>query len=434
MRAVDVIVKKRDGGTLTSEEISFLIDGYMRGEVADEQMSAWAMAVLFRGMDERETADLTMAMVRSGNQLDLRDIAPVIVDKHSTGGIGDKTSLVLGPLLAASGMVVAKMSGRGLGFSGGTIDKLEAIPGFRTELTTHEFRNAARTIGLVIAAQSAELAPADKRLYALRDVTGTVESIPLIAASIMSKKLAAGAGCIALDVKYGRGAFMQTREDARRLAQTMISIGQHAGRRVTAVLSSMEQPLGLSVGNALEVREASATLQGAGPPDLVELCLTIGAELALLAGKATTSEQGRAMMQTTLASGSAWQLFRRFVANQGGDVTVIDEPERFPQAPIVHPLVAPRDGIVAAVDAMAFGIALNELGGGRRRKEDRIDHSVGIVLAAKIGDRVAAGAPLFYIHAASESSIAQVLPRLSTAYTIGDRATKPPPLIREILH
>lgn len=433
MRAVDLIIKKRDGGTLTTGEIDFLIDGYTRGTVADEQMAAWAMAVFFRGMDDRETADLTLAMARSGDQLDLHDIAPITVDKHSTGGIGDKTSLVLAPLVAAAGMPIAKMSGRGLGFSGGTIDKLEAIPGFRAELTTEEFRRAVSAIGLVIASQSADLAPADKRLYALRDVTGTVESIPLIAASVMSKKLAAGADCIVLDVKAGRGAFMQTLDDARRLARQMVAIGQHAGRRVAAAITTMEQPLGRAVGNALEVREAIATLRGHGPPDLVDLCVTLGGELAVLAGKAPDPARGRALLSAVLAQGHAWEAFRRFVANQGGDVTAIDHPDRLPQAPVVVPLAAPRSGAVAAIDGMQLGYVLNDLGGGRARKEDPIDPSVGLVLHAKIGARVSEGQPLLEVHAASNDDAERVLPRLAAAFTISDDDTAPPPLIYEII-
>jgi pyrimidine-nucleoside phosphorylase len=433
MRAVDIIIKKRDGGTLTTEEIDFLIDGYTRGDVPDYQMAAWAMAVLLRGMDDRETADLTLAMARSGDQLDLHDVAPLTVDKHSTGGIGDKTSLVLGPLAAAAGMPVAKMSGRGLGFSGGTIDKLEAIPGFRTELSAAEFRRAVREVGLVIAGQSADLAPADKRLYALRDVTGTVESIPLIAASVMSKKLAAGADCIILDVKCGRGAFMHTLADARRLAETMVAIGRRAGRRVAAAITSMEQPLGLAIGNALEVREAIGALRGAGPPDLVALCVTLGGQLAVLAGLAADDIAGQALMHETLASGRAWATFRRFVANQGGDLHAVDEPERLPSAPLVVPLVAPHAGAVAAIDGMALGHALNDLGGGRARKEDTINPAVGLVLAAKIGDWVEAGAPLLHIHAAAEADVERVLPALRAAFTLAGEPVAPPPLVYEMI-
>lgn len=433
MRTVDLIIKKRDGGTLTTEEIDFLVAGYTRGEVAHEQMSALAMAIFFRGMDDRETADLTLAMARSGDQLDLHDVAPLTVDKHSTGGIGDKTSLVLGPMVSAAGMPMAKMSGRGLGFSGGTIDKLESIPGFRTELSSAEFRAAVREIGLVIAAQSGELAPADKRLYALRDVTGTVESIPLIAASVMSKKLAAGADCIVLDVKLGAGAFMRTPDEARALAQRMVAIGQHAGRRVAAAITTMEQPLGANIGNALEVKEAIATLRGHGPADLVELCVVLGAELAVLAGKAATSAEGMALMRETLASGAAWAQFRRFVANQGGDLAYVDEPERLPQAPVVLAVPAPRAGVVTAINGEALGTAVNQLGGGRMRKEDTIDPAVGLVIAATLGDRVAEGAPLLYIHAASADAAADVAGALAAAYSIGDTAVEAPPLVYEVI-
>jgi pyrimidine-nucleoside phosphorylase len=432
MRAVDIIIKKRDGGRLSTEEIDFLIAGYTAGSVSDEQMAAWAMAVLLRSMDDRETTDLTLAMARSGDQLDLHDIAPLTVDKHSTGGIGDKTSLLLAPLVAAAGMPVAKMSGRGLGFTGGTIDKLESIPGFRAELSSEEFRQTLRGNGLVIAAQSADLAPADKRLYALRDVTGTVESIPLIAASVMSKKLASGADCMVLDVKYGRGAFMQTLDDARELARRMVAIGTLAGRRVAAAISTMEQPLGRGVGNLLEVREAVDALRGGGPADLVELCLALGAELAVLAGRAPDREAGRALLSETLASGRAWELFRRFVAHQGGDLSALDDPDRLPPAPVQRPLPAPRAGLVSQIDGMALGHAVTTLGGGRIHKHDPIDPAVGLVLEAKIGDRVAAGQPLLHIHAATPESAARAAAELEQAFTIGERA-ETPPLIYEII-
>lgn len=433
MRTVDIIIKKRDGGALTTEEIDFLIAGYTNGTVADEQMSAWAMAVLLRGMDDRETGDLTLAMARSGDQLDLHDIAPLTVDKHSTGGIGDKTSLVLGPLVSAAGMPMAKMSGRGLGFSGGTIDKLESIAGFQAELSPETFRHGVATVGLVIAAQSADLAPADKRLYGLRDVTGTVESIPLIAASVMSKKLAAGADCIVLDVKVGAGAFMRTRDDARELAKRMVAIGRHAGRRVAAAITTMEQPLGRNIGNALEVREAIAALRGHGPADLVALCVELGAELAVLAAKTPDLQAGRALMRRMLESGAAWEQFRRFIANQGGDVGVIDAPERLPAAPVVLAVLAPRSGVVAAINGEALGNAVNGLGGGRMRKEDRIDPAVGLVLAAKVGDRVAAGAPLLHIHAATAADAERAAPQLVAAYVLGDGPVDPPPLIYEVI-
>lgn len=433
MRTVDIIIKKRNGGTLSTEEINFLIEGYTKGSVADEQMSAWAMAVCLKGMDDRETADLTLAMARSGDWLDLHDVAPLTVDKHSTGGIGDKTSLVLGPLVSAAGMPVAKMSGRGLGFSGGTVDKLESIPGFRTELSSQEFRSSLTQIGMVIAAQSGDLAPADKRLYALRDVTGTVESIPLIAASVMSKKLAAGADCIVLDVKTGAGAFMRTREDARALAERMVAIGQHAGRRVAAAITTMEQPLGQNVGNALEVREAIATLRGHGPSDLVDLCVALGGELAALSGKAESVEAGRALVRQTLESGAAWEQFRRFIANQGGDLAYVDDADLLPKAPAVVALPAPRDGVVAAINGEELGNSVNELGGGRMRKEDTIDPAVGLALAAKVGDTVRAGEPLLHIHAASAEDAARVAPRLLAAYQIGAEPVAKPPLIYEIV-
>jgi pyrimidine-nucleoside phosphorylase len=433
MRAVDIIVKKRDGGTLTPPEIGWLIARYSAGEVPDEQMAAWAMAVLLRGMDARETTELTLAMARSGDQLDLHDVAPLTVDKHSTGGVGDKTSLLLGPLVAAVGLPVAKMSGRGLGFSGGTIDKLEAIPGMRTELGAGEFRRVLAEAGLVIAAQSLDLAPADKRLYALRDVTGTVESIPLIAASIMSKKLAAGADCIVLDVKVGSGAFMKTPAEARALAETMVAIGQLAGRRVAAVITSMQQPLGLAIGNALEVREALTALRGHGPNDLRELCLTLGAQLLLLAERAADEDVARGLLREALASGAAYAKFRQMVELQGGDVAALDDAAGLPQAPAVVPLLASHTGYVAAVDGAVLGHAVNVLGGGRLRKSDAIDPAVGLVLAAKVGQRVQAGEPLLHIHAQSEAQAAQLAPQLLAAYTLADEAVVPEPLIYDVI-
>ncbi|NJN17629.1 MAG: thymidine phosphorylase [Oscillochloris sp.] len=433
MRAVDLIAKKRDGATLSTAEIEWLVQGYVAGDIPDYQMSAWAMAVLWRGMDDRETADLTLAIARSGDMLDLHDIAPLTVDKHSTGGVGDKTTLVLAPLAAAAGMPVAKMSGRGLGFSGGTIDKLESIPHFRTELSTAEFRRAVAEIGLVVAAQSGDLAPADKKLYALRDVTATVESIPLIAASVMSKKLAAGADCIVLDVKYGSGAFMATLADARKLAQAMVAIGTHAGRRVAAVLSSMQQPLGFAIGNALEVREAVATLRGNGPADLVELCLALGAQLALLAGRAAGEEEARALIRDTLDNGAGWAKFCAMVQNQGSDPTAIATPEYLPSAPVQVDLPAPRAGYVQAITGQALGIAVNELGGGRQRTGEPIDPAVGLVLKAKVADQVYLGQPLLTIHAAEAAAAERVAASLLAAYTIGDAPAAPVALIEEIV-
>ncbi|GAB4438892.1 MAG: pyrimidine-nucleoside phosphorylase [Chloroflexi bacterium OHK40] len=433
MRMVDLIAKKRDGHALTREEIDWLVAGYATGAVPDYQMSAWAMAVVLRGMDDRETADLTLAMARSGDMLDLHDLAPITVDKHSTGGVGDKTTLVLAPMVAAVGLPVAKMSGRGLGFSGGTVDKLESIPGLRTDLDATEFRRLVREVGLVVVAQSGELAPADKKLYALRDVTATVESIPLIAASVMCKKLAAGADCIVLDVKYGSGAFMHTLADARELARRMVAIGRHAGRRVAAVISSMQQPLGHNIGNALEVREAIGALRGGGPDDLVELCLTLGAQLVLLARRAPDEAAARALLRDALVGGAAWAKFRQLISAQGGDLRYVDQPELLPVAPVTLPVPAPRAGSVAAIDGMALGLAVNDLGGGRARKEDVIDPAVGLVLHARVGSRVVAGAPLLTIHAATRADAERVAPRLAAAYTITDGPVDPPPLIEEIV-
>jgi pyrimidine-nucleoside phosphorylase len=433
MRAVDLIIKKRDGGTLDKAEIDWLMRAYTSGEVADYQMAAWAMAVVLRGMDDRETTDLTLAMADSGEQLDLRELAPNAVDKHSTGGVGDKTSLVLGPLLAAVGLQVAKMSGRGLGFTGGTLDKLEAIPGMRVDLNGDEFRQAMQKVGMVIAGQTADLAPADKKLYALRDVTGTVDSIPLIAASIMSKKLAAGAHSIVLDVKVGSGAFMKTLEQARTLAQTMVRIGQLAGRNVAAVLSTMEQPLGMAVGNVLEVREAIDTLHGVGPDDLHELCLELGAQLLILAGKDHTPGAARRRLEGALSSGMAWQKFRQFIIQQGGDVAVVDEPTLLPVAPVVMSLTAPAPGFIQRIDALAVGLVAAELGAGRARKEDRIDPAVGVVLAAKVGDSVSAGEPLLHIHARDEAAAQAAAQRLQAAITVSPGRVAAPPLILEIV-
>ncbi len=433
MRVVELITKKRDGGRLSAEEIRWLIDGYVRGVVPDYQMAAWAMAVFYRGMDDAETADLTLAMARSGEMLDLHGIAPITVDKHSTGGVGDKTSLVLGPMCAAIGLTVAKMSGRGLGFSGGTLDKLESIPGLQIDLDGEAFRRVVADVGLVIAGQSADLAPADRQLYALRDVTGTVESIPLIAASIMSKKLAAGADCIMLDVKVGRGAFMATIDDARRLAQTMVRIGERAGRRVGAIISSMEQPLGYAIGNAVEVNEAIATLRGDGPPDLAEICISLGAELAVMAGKVPNSSEGRALLRATLEHGSAWEKFRQFVAHQYGSLDAIEAPGGLPLAPHQESIVADVSGIISAVDAREVAMAVGELGGGRVRKDDVIDHGVGVILRRKVGDSVRVHDRLATVFARDAAAAAHVRERVRSAFAIGDADAVVPPLILEYI-
>jgi pyrimidine-nucleoside phosphorylase len=433
MRAVELIARKRDGGELSTAEIEWLITGYTRGEIPDYQMAAWAMAVVWRGMNLRETTDLTLAMTRSGRMLNLSEIGPVIVDKHSTGGVGDKTTLLLAPLLAAVDLPVAKMSGRGLGFSGGTIDKLESIPGLRTIMSPDEFVGALRSVGLVIAAQTEDLAPADKRLYALRDVTATVESVPLIAASIMSKKLAAGTTCIVLDVKYGSGAFMPTPEQARNLACTMVEIGQRAGRRIRALISSMEQPLGYAVGNALEVCEAIEALTHGTPRDLVDLCLEIGAHLVLLAGRATDQPEARALLEQALASGAALEKLRQMIVFQGGNPAVLDQPDLLAAAPVVVPLPAPRSGYVASINTIELGLVLNALGGGRACKDDAIDPAVGLVLKTRLGDRVTRGAPVLYIHAASKDAAAEIAPRLIDSFTISSEPVVPPPLIADIV-
>jgi pyrimidine-nucleoside phosphorylase len=433
MRATDLIIKKRNGGELAPDEITSLINGYVRGDVPDYQMAAWAMAVVWRGMTDGETTALTLAMARSGEQIDLHDVAPLTVDKHSTGGVGDKTSLVLLPLVAAVGLPVAKMSGRGLGFTGGTLDKLESIPGFRVNLSADEFRQAVRDIGLVIVGQSAELAPADKQLYALRDVTGTVDSIPLIAASIMSKKLAAGADCIVLDVKVGRGAFMKTLADARELARRMVAIGHGAGRRVGAVLTSMEQPLGHAIGNALEIKEAVAALHGHGPADLLELSFALGTQLVLLAGKAATPDDAQGMLRDALASGAAWQKFRALVERQGGDVATLDDPALLPEATTKEPATAPHDGYIAHIDTLALANIVNELGGGRQQKNDPIDPSVGIVLEHHVGAWVAHGAPLATIHASHTTAVDQVRERVRAAFELSTEQPADQPLIIETI-
>ncbi len=406
MRAVDLIVKKRDGLALSREEIEFLIQGYMREEIPDYQMAAWAMAVYFQGMTPEETTHLTLAMAHSGQVLDLSSVLPKAVDKHSTGGVGDKTSLVVVPLVAAAGLPVAKMSGRGLGFTGGTLDKLESIPGLRTQLTLEAFLEQVRRVGCVIAGQTAELAPADGKLYALRDVTGTVPSIPLIASSIMSKKIAAGARNIVLDVKVGLGAFMDTLEKARELARLMVDIARLAGRRAVALLADMNQPLGHAAGNALEVREAIATLQGQGPEDFLEHCLEVAGYMLYLGDVVPSPQEGRRLARQTLDAGAAWEKFRQMVQAQGGQVDAVDHPERLPQAPVVRTLEAPRAGYIAQVHARKVGQVVMRLGAGRARKGDPVDPAVGVETWVKVGQRVEAGQPLFTVHARKEADLA----------------------------
>jgi pyrimidine-nucleoside phosphorylase len=428
MHAIDMIAKKRDGGELTRQEIDFFIQGYTQGKIPDYQASAWLMAVYLRGMTDRETYDLTLAMAHSGDMLDLKDIAPFAADKHSTGGVGDKVSLVVAPLVAACGMLVAKMTGRGLGFSGGTVDKLESIPGYRTDLSETEFQAQLKEIGIVLTGQTAELAPADRNLYALRDVTGTIESIPLIVSSIMSKKLAAGADAIVLDVKTGKGAFMKTREDAVTLAEAMVRLGNQAGRRVVALISDMNQPLGWAVGNALEMREAINTLHEGGPADFREHCMVVAAEMLMLGGKATDTNAALTLALETLASGAAWRKFRELVEAQGGDVHCIEEPEQLPHARLIEPVPAPRSGYLATVNAADVGTAVVELGGGRVEKADPIDHSVGVIVHYKVGDLVQKDTPLFTIHANDEAKLAAARDRVLVAHTFSDSPVQRLPL------
>lgn len=433
MRAVDIIIKKRDRQELSAEEIQLFIQGITSGEIPDYQAAAWAMAVLLNGMSERETTDLTLAMAHSGETLDLSGVVKIAVDKHSTGGVGDKTTLVVEPLVAACGLPVGKMSGRGLGFSGGTLDKMESIPGYRTNLSREEFLEQLARVGLVLTGQSGDLAPADGKLYALRDVTGTVPSIPLIASSIMSKKIAAGAQAIVLDVKVGVGAFMATIEDAQKLARLMVAIGALSGRKTVAMLSDMNQPLGYAVGNALEVREAIDTLHGGGPADFKEHCLEAAAQLLVLGGRATDLRVARQMAEEALADGRAWQMFRTLVQAQGGDVSYVDEPGKLPQAPLVITVPAPLSGYVARVDAREVGETSVELGAGRARKEDAIDHAVGILVHCKVGDAVEAGEPLFTIHANDAGKLENARLRLLAAHTIQPQACPPLPLFYEVI-
>jgi pyrimidine-nucleoside phosphorylase len=433
LRAVDIIIKKRGGQTLTGAEIGFFIEGYNRGEIPDYQAAALLMAIFFRDMSATETVALTEAMVRSGHQLDLSDIAPVVADKHSTGGVGDKTTMVVAPIVAATGLPVGKMSGRGLGYFGGTVDKLETIPGFRATLSETEFRAALAKNGLVVAGQSSEMAPADGKLYALRDVTGTVESLPLIASSIMSKKIAAGTNCIVLDVKHGKGAFMKNLADATALAQAMVEIGEGVGRKVRAVLSSMEQPLGHAVGNALEVKEAVETLQGRGPADLVELALILGSQLLEMAGRAADNEDARKQLRHALDSGAAFEKYKAFVAEQGGDVSYLDDPSKLPLAPHREEFPAPQAAYIQAIDAEAIGIAAYTLGAGRKVKTDAIDPAVGLVLRKKVGERVEAGESLLDIHAQSPEQANSIKKSLLEAYGFSESPVKAPPLIDKII-
>jgi pyrimidine-nucleoside phosphorylase len=430
IRPAQLIERKRDGEELGAEELTELVLGYARGEVPDYQLAAFCMAVFFRGLSPAETAAMTDAFVRSGRTLDLEAaLGRKVVDKHSTGGVGDKTSIAVGPVIAACGVPFAKMSGRGLGHTGGTLDKLEAIPGFRVELSADEFIAQVHDVGLAIVSQSADLVPADKGLYGLRDVTATVDSVPLIAASIMSKKIAAGAGAIVLDVKVGDGAFMKTLREAAELAQAMLELGLKAGRRVVCLLTDMEQPLGQAVGNSLELREAIATLRGEGPDDLTELVVAASAQLLALSDLGLDAAEGRRRAQEAIADGSALAAYERWIAAQGGDPS----EDALATAPVAHEVEAEHEGFVRNLSAMGIGLAALELGAGRRTKEDAIDHAVGVVCLRKRGDRVRPGEAVAEIHARDHAGAERVAPEVLAAFEVGDEPPASRPVVLEVL-
>ena len=433
MRMVDIIAKKRDGHELTKEEISFFVKGYANDKIPDYQASAFTMAVLFRGMTKKETAILTDEMMHSGATVDLSDIPGKTVDKHSTGGVGDKTSLAVGPLVASCGVKVAKMSGRGLGHTGGTLDKMESIPGLRIFLSEEEFKKQLRDVGLAIIGQTAQIDPADKKLYALRDVTATVESIPLIASSIMSKKLASGSDCILLDVKFGSGAFMKTFEQAETLAKAMVEIGDELHRDTRAILTDMDQPLGLAVGNALEVKEAIATLNGQGPKDFVELCTQAGAIMLEQAGVVKDVEEGRKIIERQIENRQGLAKLAEFVAAQGGDADYIYHPERFPLAKHQVEIKAEKGGYVRRIDSLAIGISAMKLGAGRETMEQTIDMSAGILLRKKVGDKVSAGDVLAIAHTNKEN-VDDVFKDIHDAFLLQDEFVPSPNIVHAYVH
>lgn len=432
MQALDIIAKKRDGGTLTAEEINWFIQEYTAGRIPDYQAAAWLMAVYIRGMSREEIVNLTLAMANSGDRVDLHDVVDFAVDKHSSGGVGDKTSLVVIPLVAACGVPVAKMSGRGLGHTGGTVDKLESINGYQVELSPEDFKRIAKTHGVVLAGQSADLAPADKALYALRDVTATVACIPLIASSIMSKKLAAGADAIVLDVKVGKGAFMQDVAAARELAQTMVNIGVDAGKKMVALISDMNQPLGRAAGLALEVREAIETLKNGGPADFRKHCTETAAYMLRLAGKGEMKEC-RSLVELALIEGTAFAKFREMVEAQGGDVAQVDDPTKLPSASLVETVKAERGGYLAEVNALEVGNAVLDLGGGRRVKTDTVDHAVGVITHVRVGDKVAAGDALFTLHGNDRAKLEAARERLRHAVILSGEPTARLPLFYDVI-
>lgn len=433
MLMTDLIAKKRDGEALSSKEINFMIEGYTKGEIPDYQMAAMCMAIVFRGMDDRETLDLTMAMVNSGEVLCLSPIKGMKADKHSTGGVGDKTSLILCPMVAACGMKIAKMSGRGLGYTGGTIDKLESFPGFTTGISEEKFFENVNSIGIAIAGQTADLVPADKKLYALRDVTGTVPSIPLIVSSIMSKKLASGADVIVLDVKCGSGAFMKTEDEARELARGLTRIGRLAERKCAAVITDMDQPLGCAVGNAVEVREAISVLKGETKGDLLELCLTLGSCMLTEGGMAQSIDEARSRLLTTIEDGSALKKLSEMVAAQGGRAEDVYDETALPTAKIKIEAAAEASGYVKRIEAEKVGLTAMHLGGGRATKESEIDLSVGLVLHKKVGDYVEKGESLATIFAADEDKAAEAAEMLRACYTMTDEPVERPPFIKAII-
>ncbi len=433
MQAVDLIRKKRDGNPLTTEEIDWFIAEYMRDHIPDYQVSAWLMAIYWRGMDARETGDLTLAMARSGEELHVRDTISPVVDKHSTGGVGDKVTLAVAPLVAACGVAVGKMTGRGLGHTGGTLDKLESISGFRATLSRAEFMRILTQHHIVLAGQSNDLAPADGRMYALRDVTGTIESIPLIAASIMSKKLAIGASHLLLDVKVGSGAFMKTVEEARELAGTMVNIGRLAGLHTVAAITSMDQPLGLAIGNALEMAEAIAILHGKGPQDVSDLCCHEAAELLVMTGTAGNMSEAERRVEQAVRSGAAVAKLAEVIAAQGGDARQVEEPHLLPTAPVRSMLEAPRSGYIASIQSEQMGLASMQLGAGRFKKGEQIDHRTGLVLQAKVGDYRHAGEPLVEIHARSEAEASSLRHSLLACYSWSDAPVTVGPLIYDTI-
>lgn len=424
MRMVDLIIKKQEGKELTKEEIRFLIEGYTDGSVPDYQMSAFAMAVYFQDMTDRERVEFTMAIAESGDQIDLSEIDGIKVDKHSTGGVGDTTTLVLAPLVASLGVPVAKMSGRGLGHTGGTLDKLESIPGFKIEISEEDFIELVNKNKVAVIGQSGDLCPADKKLYALRDVTGTVNSLPLIAGSIMSKKIAAGADAIVLDVKVGAGAFMKSIEDAEELAHAMVAIGNLAGRNTMAIISDMSQPLGYAVGNTLEIEEAIETLKGQGPADLEELCLELGAQMVYLGEKATSLEEARELLKEKLHNGEALEKFKEFIAAQHGNPEVVNDYSLMPQAKDKKEVYAEESGYVAEIDADAIGVAAMSLGAGRATKESEIDLSAGLMLHKKVGEKVAKGDLLVTLYA-NDKDFSEAESLVHQAYKFSSTSVEP---------